>query len=179
MAKEKKHILICGERGVGKSTLIARLLAHCPLPRYGFVTKRTEVDSSGFHPIFIHPAGIPEAERVYTEQNQIGSCDSKTHNINLDVFNSLGTRYIRSAKPDGIIIMDELGFMESLADAFTSAVFDALSGDIPVIAAVKDRTDVSFLNEVRNMPKAEVFYISVENRDILFEELLPRLPSRT
>lgn len=28
----EKHILICGERGVGKSTLIRRLLAESTLP---------------------------------------------------------------------------------------------------------------------------------------------------
>ena len=36
----EKHILICGERGVGKSTLIRRLLAESTLPVGGFVTRR-------------------------------------------------------------------------------------------------------------------------------------------
>ena len=48
---EKKHILICGERGVGKSTLIEKLLAACPRPRYGFITKMRPADETGFHPI--------------------------------------------------------------------------------------------------------------------------------
>ena len=71
--------------------------------------------------------------------------------------------------------MDELGFFESKADRFTAAVLEALAGDIPVLAAVKSRTDVPFLNAVRAAPKAEVFSITPENRDELYRLLLPRM----
>ena len=172
---EKKHILISGERGVGKSTLIEKLLSASSRPRYGFITKMRPAGPDGFRPIYIHPAGQPVAERVYTEANSIGTCDSRTHRVNLDAFNTLGVQYIREARPDGIIVMDELGFLEAKADAFTAAVLDALQGDIPVIAAVKSRTDVPFLNAVRATPLSEVFSITPENREELFEKLLTRV----
>ena len=48
-------ILICGPRGVGKSTLIRRLTALYPGPVSGFVTKReTVADDEGLFPIYIH-----------------------------------------------------------------------------------------------------------------------------
>ena len=172
---EKKHILISGERGVGKSTLIEKLLSASARPRYGFVTKMLPAGPDGFRPVYIHPAGQPAADWVYAAENCIGVCDSRTHRPHLDAFNTLGVRYIQSARPDGIIVMDELGFFEAQADAFTAAVLEALSGDVPVIAAVKRRTDVPFLNAVRAMPKAEVFTITPENRDELYEALLPRM----
>ena len=57
-------ILICGPRGVGKSTLIRRLTALYPGPVSGFVTKReTVADSEGLFPIYIHPAACPESRR--------------------------------------------------------------------------------------------------------------------
>ena len=172
---EKRHILISGDRGVGKSTLIERLLAHCPRPRYGFVTRMEPAEADGFHPIFIHPAGQAPAQRVYTEGNCIGTCDGRTHRPNLETFNSLGVQYIREARPGGVLIMDELGFFEAKTEAFTGAVLAALSGDVPVIAAVKSRTDVPFLNAVRAAPRAEVFYITPSNREELFERPLPRM----
>ena len=172
---EKRHILISGDRGVGKSTLIERLLAHCPRPRYGFVTRMEPAGADGFRPIYIHPANQAPAQWVFTKGNCIGTCDSRTHRPNLDAFNVLGVRYIEEAKPDGIIVMDELGFFEAKAEAFTAAVLHALAGDVPVIAAVKSRTDVPFLNAVRAASKAEVFYITPENRDELYEKLLPRI----
>ena len=167
---ERMHILICGEVGTGKSTLIQRLLAQNTRPLYGFVTKKLDPDENGFHPIYIHPAGA--AERKYEEENQIGTCDRRTHNINLEAFNTIGVRCLR-AEPNGIILMDELGFMESKAEAFTRAVIEALDGDIPVIAAVKARFDVPFLNEVRAHPNGTVYLLTPENREGLFEELLP------
>ena len=75
---EKRHILISGERGVGKSTLIERLLSASTLPRYGFITKMRPAGPDGFHPVYIHPAGQPPHERVYTDANCIGACDSRT-----------------------------------------------------------------------------------------------------
>lgn len=172
---EKRHILISGERGVGKSTLIEKLLAASSRPRYGFITKMRPAGPDGFHPIYIHPAGQPVAERTYAETNCIGTCDSRTHRPNLDAFNVLGVQYIEAARPDGILVMDELGFFEAKAEEFTAAVLAALTGDIPVIAAVKSRTDIPFLNAVRAVPRAEVFYITPDNRDELLKTLLPRI----
>jgi nucleoside-triphosphatase len=164
------HILIYGEIGSGKSTLISRLLAHNTRPVYGFLTKKLEADENGFHPIYIHPAG--SVTKLYGECNLVGTCDKKIHNVNFDAFNTLGVNYLKAAK-NGIIVMDELGFMEADAEAFTSAVFRALDSTFPVIAAVKARFDVPFLNDVRAHKNAKLTTITKENRDELFEELLP------
>ncbi len=166
---ERKHILICGEVGVGKSTLIQRLLAQNTLPLYGFITKKLDPDENGFHPIYIHPAGA--RERRFDEENLIGTCDRRIHNINLDVFNTRGVTYLQ-ATPGGIILMDELGFMEAKAEAFTRAVMKALDGDVPVVAAVKARFDIPFLDAVRAHPNTILYRITIENRDDLFSELL-------
>ena len=61
--------------------------------------------------------------------------------------------------------------------AQTAAVLDALAGDIPVIAAVKSRRDIPFLNAVRAAPLAEVFFLTQENREALYRQLLPRMKS--
>ena len=89
------------------------------------------------------------------------------------VFDALGVRYLAAARPGGLIVMDELGFMEAEAEAFKQAVLHALDGDIPVLAAVKDRRDVPFLNAVSSEPKAALYTVTLENREALFAELLP------
>lgn len=68
--------------------------------------------------------------------------------------------------------MDELGFMERDALLFQKAVLDALNGDIQVIAAVKARRDVEFLNRVRNSEKADVYDITESNREALYNKLV-------
>lgn len=172
-APEPKHLLICAKKQTGKSTIIQRLIneVHCPV--YGYITKLGEADGEGFHPIHIHAAKTPEAERVYTEENLAGLCNSVRHNVFPRAFDVFGARAIAEAQPGGIIVMDELGFMEKNAETFKSTVRAALTGDIPVIAAVKSRYDVEFLNELRAMPTVRLIDLTEENRDALFEELLP------
>jgi nucleoside-triphosphatase len=167
---QPRHILICGEIGVGKSTLIQRLLAHNARPVYGFLTRRLEADATGRHPVYINPAGA--AKCVYTAENRVGVCGSKFLDVSPEVFDTLGVEYL-SAPENGVIVMDELGFMEARAALFVQAVFAALDGHVPVIAAVKARFDVPFLNRVRAHPNAQVFTITVKNRDALYWDLVP------
>lgn len=168
-----KHILICGAKGVGKSTLIRKLCMAANAPIYGYCTKMlSTADADNLFPIYIHPAWQAEAERAYGSANLIGRCDGRMHDVHTNVFDTLGTDYIAAAKPGGYIIMDELGFMEKNAEAFKRAVFNALDGDIPVIAAVKARYDVDFLNRIRAHEKAQLYNITPENRDALYAELL-------
>jgi nucleoside-triphosphatase len=167
---KQKHILICGQRGAGKSTLVERLLAHTTLTVYGYFTKTTPRSEDGFHSIYIYRASDPV--RRSGKENHIGDCDSRQRTINSAVFDTLGVEYLQ-AKAGGIIVMDEVGFMETESEAFCAAVMRCLDGDIPVLAAVKARFDVDFLNVVRAHPRAALHTITEENRDKLYEQLLP------
>ena len=59
----KKHILICGEKGVGKSTLIRRLVEEARLTVGGFCTKMDENAEGAMRPIYIYPASLPTDQR--------------------------------------------------------------------------------------------------------------------
>lgn len=171
----KRHLLICGERGVGKSTLIRRLLAENRREVGGFVTKRlTAADEHGFFPIYLYPAAQKEKERRSEKANLVGTCDSRSSVRYPEVFDGLGVRLIESAPRGGLILMDELGFLENDAKAFQTAVLRVLSGDTPVLAAVKPR-DTPFLRAVREHRNAELVYIDEENRGALLAQLLPRV----
>lgn len=77
-----------------------------------------------------------------------------------------------SPVPEGhMILLDELGFMESASEKFCSAVLSLLDGSTPVIAAVKHK-DFPFLQAVRSHPNCRCFHITEENRDTLFPEVL-------
>ncbi|MDO4492299.1 MAG: NUDIX domain-containing protein [Clostridia bacterium] len=172
-APEPKHILICAERHTGKTTLLKRLLAETDLPRYGYFTKSTPPDAAGYHDIHLYPADLAESDRVQTEQNRIGRCDTVHHLVAEEVFNTTGATLVEAARPGGIIVMDELGFMERNAETFKSAVRNAFSGDIPVLGTIKSRYDIPFLNELRAMPRVAVYDLTEENRDALYEQLRP------
>ena len=161
-------ILICGPRGVGKSTLIRRLTALYPGPVSGFVTKReTVADGEGLFPIYIHPAACPESRRQYGPENLIGRCDRRRSVRCTPAFDDWGPRLLEGP---GLLLMDELGFLERDAHRFQEAVLAALRGDQPVLAAVKSRND-PFLQAVRGVPGVRVLYITRENREGLFRLL--------
>ena len=89
----------------------------------------------------------------------------------------MGTAYLRDTRACQVVLMDELGFMESNAHAFRRAVLETLDGEVPVLAAVKDRRDVEFLRQVCDHPRAQVFHIDLANREELFRTLLPMVKS--
>ncbi len=168
----EKHILICGERGVGKSTLIRRLLAESALPVGGFVTRRLpQADGDGMFPIYLHAAALPPEERPYDPEHLVGTCDSRRSVRYPEAFDRLGPPLLTSG---GLLVMDELGFLENDAHRFQAAVLAALDGSTPVLAAVKPK-DTDFLRRVRQHPHGEVFNITPESREALYQRLRSRI----
>ena len=157
-------ILICGPRGVGKSTLIRRLTALYPGPVSGFVTKReTVADGEGLFPIYIHPAACPEARRQYGPENLIGRCDRRRSVRCTPAFDDWGPRLLEGP---GLLLMDELGPAESGAKKFCEAVLAALDGDLPVLGVLQ-KADTEFLRAVAGHPRVRLVTVTVENRDEL------------
>ena len=164
------HALIVGDRGVGKSTLIRRVLNELNRPVFGFETKKEETleDPIRGCPIYIYDAGKAHCQ---TAENFIGyHRDSDTHTFTA-AFDRYAPKLTGAIPPNTVVELDEVGFLEAKSEAFCQAVLQLLDGDNPVIAAVKNR-DIPFLNQIREHPKARCFYITPDNRDALYEEVL-------
>ena len=164
------HALIVGDRGVGKSTLIRRVLNELNRAVFGFETKKEEAleDPIRGCPIYIYDAGKPHCQ---TAENFLGY----HANPDFDAFTAAFDRYapkLMEAVPEyAVIELDEIGFLEAKSENFCRALLHLMDGDRPVIAAVKDR-ETDFLNRIREHPKARCFTITPENRDVLYEEVL-------
>lgn len=167
------HILICGEIGVGKSTLIRKLLAHNARALSGFLTKRLPEDVDGVSPVCIYPADTKEF--IYIPENQVGTCTNRHAKSNPEVFNTVGLSFL-NPEPNQLILMDEIGFMESMSDAFCEKILSLLDGSIPILAAVKTK-DTPFLEKIRSHKNASLYLITEDNRDVLYQEILPKIYS--
>ena len=168
-----KHILITGEIGAGKSTLIRRLLDTVHRPICGFYTLVRETGRTGEKEFFLHSARLLPEERFYTPENRIALCTHKPVEIYPHVFDCHGVTSLGDPRPGELVVMDELGFLESRSPLFQQRVLELLEGDIPVIAAVKSRPDVPFLEAVKSHPKTTLFHITPHNREELFATLVP------
>ena len=161
------HILIVGSNGVGKSTLIRRLLEGVPLPVYGFLTeKEAPVRAGGAESVYIHSVS---GKRTYTQHNLVGTC-SDHHSTRFPAAFERAVPHLRGIPAGSIVLMDELGVMESDARGFCAAVLECLDGNTLVIAAVRDKKS-PFLDSVRAHPQARCFFITPENGDALFLEV--------
>lgn len=173
------HILIVGSNGVGKSTLIRRLLQNVTAPVHGFLTKKeAPTRAGGAEPVYIH--GV-SGKRSYTQHNLVGTCTDQRSTRFPEAFER-AVHYLRGIPAGSIVVMDELGVMESDAHTFCASVLECLDGDNLVIASVRDKKS-PFLHAVRTHPKAKCFFITPENADALFlevkafaDEQLTRLP---
>ncbi len=172
--KVKKHIVIVGKRQVGKSTLIRKLLDSYDGPIYGFRTAGGKSMRKGYRSFFIFP--YSDTECIESEENHIGDSMMGNGIFNEEAFNGAGLKCLETGT-DGIIVMDELGFMESQAENFCNRVLELMDGDIPIIIATKTGfEDNEFLNAVKSHPNADVYYIDEENRDLLYEQLRNEIP---
>ncbi|MDO4564742.1 MAG: nucleoside-triphosphatase [Clostridia bacterium] len=165
-----KHIIIVGSQGVGKSTLIKMILDELKLPVYGFITRKEPENEDGAAEVYIHKAGEKPG---YSPSNRIGICRNFKGTGFSEVFDA-HAGLIRGLPKDGVVLMDELGTMEREALRFQTAVMDALDEYPLVIAAVRDREN-EFLYRVRGHERARCFFITPENRDELFEQVMRSL----
>ena len=164
------HALIVGDRCVGKSTLIRRVLQELNRPVFGFETKKEEQleDPIRGCPIYIYDAGKPHCR---AQENLIGYHKEQDMAAITAAFDRYAPSLMGPVADDAVVELDEIGFLEAKSDAFCQAVLHLLDGNRPVIAAVKNR-DIPFLNQIRKHPKARCFDITAENRDALYEEVL-------
>ncbi len=170
----ESNILICGDPGVGKSTLIDRLLAADGRPVSGFRTKKLPPGPDGICEVILFPA----ADGPGSGKVRIGRCRDRILETDPQAFETLGVRLIREARPGTVLLMDELGRMESEAPAFQQAVLEALDGPLPVLAAVKSLRNVPFLDRVRESRGSKLYRIDRENRDALTQTLLREIQER-
>ncbi len=168
-----KHILITGEIGAGKTTLIKSLVELSNRNKRGFFTVSKKYNEDGYKGIYMLPADKSVSE--LSDKNHIADCNSRGSIIINDIFNTLGVEYLASGQED-MIIMDELGFLESDSKEFCDMVVSCFNNEIPVIAAVK-MFKSEFLDKVRGHHNINLYMLTKENREELYNTLKPIVES--
>jgi nucleoside-triphosphatase THEP1 len=125
--------VIEGKKGAGKTTLIERLINATDRRICGYRTRILKTDVEGYRHVYMYPADKTDS----TVPQEVGITRRKVISVNDQVFDGLGVKLLSDVSGDGVIVMDEICYMETGAEHFCRKVIETFDGDIPVIAAIK------------------------------------------
>ena len=171
------RVLITGPPGVGKTTLIKRLIEHAKslgVEVYGFITTEVREGSSrvGFKIIDINNGR--EAWLAHVSLFKGGPVVGK-YNVNLRAMEEIGIPAIRAASPGSLVITDEIGKMELLHGEFLKVleeVVDKVHFLGTIYMAYRTNKPVAFFVSKHGF---KVIELTRFNRDQVFNDLIREL----
>lgn len=169
------NFLVTGRPGVGKTTLVERVVKSLSVPVGGFYTR--EIRDRGRRVGFGLSTWEGESGKMshvdFDSPFRVGK-----YGVDLQVIDNIGVPAIREAVDAGrLIVIDELGRMELFSEKFQQAVLEALDSEVPLLGAIQERPH-PFLDAIRKRPDVELIRMTPENRDDLVKKLEDRLGVR-
>ena len=164
---------VTGAVGVGKTTLLRRVIETCIPNReiYGFRSKKVSpaVNVGETGNVFIYPAtSLPIIDTTHCVAELLGHGSFIPHT---EVFETLGVTLLSGIPNGAVVLMDELGFLESNSPQFCEKVLEVISGDFLIIGAIKPLAS-PFLDAIRKQPAITLFEITEQNRDEVADEMI-------
>ena len=168
-----RHLFLTGEKRVGKSTLLRRLLQALEIEPAGYETRLWQVEGErrgylfhSFSPIGLYQNDCPCSLRLAVQRSIPV----------LPVFEEIGALSLSAARESDapLILMDELGKLEREAHAFQSAVLACLSGGKPVLGVLQ-KGEYPLEQAIRARGDVRILTVTEQNRDALYPEALETL----
>ena len=164
------HIFLTGVTGIGKTTIIDRFITNSGLTADGMITY-WERQNFGERELFLSPYsnGFQNCEKKHLLARQINTQLIVSDDIS-SVFDSVGSEILDNSGKKDLIVIDELGFLESDSFVFQQAVQRRLTGNVPILGVIKP-TRTEFLDKIRASPLVQVHEVTEKNRENLLDWL--------
>jgi nucleoside-triphosphatase len=157
------HVFLTGEIGVGKSTVIGKVLAELDIRPGGFVTGFGPERASPDRRLYLNPAW---EELAYDEAHAVARFgEGFPPRPDSVAFDQLGSGYLVSCRTWArLLLMDELGPLEREARHFQRAVLLAINGPIPILGVLK-QSGHPWMDAIIRHPAVTVLPVTAANRD--------------
>ncbi|HLF07913.1 MAG TPA: nucleoside-triphosphatase [Dehalococcoidia bacterium] len=164
--------LLTSNPGVGKTTLVHKLIARWKGPVGGFTTEEIRPDSrrQGFKLITLDGQSAVIAGTDIQTKHRLGRI-----NVDVDAIERVGVPALeRALEQGGLIVIDEIGKPELLSSAFIDALHRIVASDHPVLATLM----LGYHEEVEALikhPEARVVQVTLANRNELVHQIAAAL----
>ena len=165
------NILLTGMPGVGKTTLIRKVIDALGRPARGFYTE--EIREAGRR-VGFKIATLDGVEGVLAHVTIAGPARVSRYGVNTADIEAVGIPAITPASPEDIIVIDEIGKMECVSQPFKDAAWAALESPNLVLATIAMR-GVGFIARVKARADSRLFEVTRRNRDHLRAQILHEL----
>ncbi|MBI2471859.1 MAG: NTPase [Planctomycetes bacterium] len=168
----RKHLLITGKPGVGKTSVIKKIIPLLGTSAGGFFTEEIRVMDRrmGFRIVTLDGEEGIMAHVDFNSNFKVGK-----YRVDLDSFEKVAIPAIEKAVKDkSIIVIDEIGKMELFSIKFRELVQKILDGEKPLICVIKENGD-AFTEEIKNRGDVDLVTVNYENRESLPEKVLEML----
>ena len=164
----KQRAAITGRPGVGKTTLIERVIESLPLSAGGVIGKEILVCGHRVGFSLIDVATGQEGILAHIHQ-RIGPQIGK-YTVNLETLKNLAIPAIRSAiRSKDLVVIDEFAPMELASPDFVPIVELALASDKALMIATHATLDHPLVHRIRQ--ELRLFRVKLSNRDRLAAEV--------
>ena len=172
-----KHLLLTGKPGVGKTTLIEKLIdvlreRYPHIQITGFITKevRSQGNRIGFN---IHTI---DGQRGVLARVELGKPNQKyrvgKYTVELEDLETIGISALR--KDADIIVLDEIGKMELFSQVFKDTVEIIFNGKVKIIGSIAWH-DTPFIKKIKERSNVEIQVVTKQNRNQILNILLKQI----
>lgn len=167
------NLLLTGRPGVGKTTVIKRVLEALKVPATGFYTReiRGPRGRLGFEAITLDGRRCTLAHVNFKSFYRVSK-----YGVDVSTFEET---IVPSIDPDlhphaALIVIDEIGKMECFSDRFCKTVIRALDSSKPVLGTITLGGN-AFIEGIKRRSDVEIILVTLENRDRLPAVILGKL----
>lgn len=164
-------LVIEGRSGSGKSTAVRRILKYTEREIWGLWSEKMPAAEDMPAPVYLHSYRSPIR---YSDENRIGVCQNRSAQSFPEVFDKLGAETLQSIPEGSLVLLDEIGVMESEARLFQTELFRLLDGNFDVILTIRDK-HTPLLDAIRNHPKVQRVSAEAANDEAFCRETAEKL----
>lgn len=166
----KKHLFLTGEKQVGKSTLLSKLIEARQLNCAGFETRAFYLNEERRGFTLHGRVEMPPYENDCICCARVGERRSVPV---LSVFEENGVQILSKSlsSPAPFILMDELGRLERQADSFIRQIYACLDSDKRVLGVLQ-KCSSEHVEAISRRDDVTVLTVTPENREALLGQLI-------